>query len=85
MTRTNSMGKPVIATNNIHCKKTIDEGKNGLIVPVKDSVALANAIKKILTNKIVMKNYGEHSRQKAVSEFDEEKIVNNVVKQVLEQ
>ena len=79
------MGKPVIATNNIHCKKTIDEGKNGLIVPVKDSVALANAIKKILTNKIVMKNYGVHSRQKAVSEFDEEKIVSNVVKQVLVQ
>ena len=37
-------GVPIIATDWLYNKDVIKNGRNGLLVPVKDSVALANAI-----------------------------------------
>ncbi|MBK8547557.1 MAG: glycosyltransferase family 4 protein [Saprospiraceae bacterium] len=66
-----SMAKPVITTLTAGCEETVEEGKNGYLVPVKDVHALVQAMERFLTltedQKIQMGNYG---RIKAESEFD---------------
>lgn len=40
-----AMEKPVITTDTAGCRETVDANVSGYLVPVKDSVALANAMK----------------------------------------
>jgi len=39
-----SMGKPVVTTDMPGCRDAVEDGKNGLLVPPKNSQALAEAI-----------------------------------------
>ena len=78
-----SMGKPVISTDNISCRNTIDDGENGFIVPEKNSIELANAIEKLISTPSLLKSFGKKSRLKAIKEFDEYMIVNYVVEKLL--
>ena len=43
-----STGRPIITTDVPGCRETVIHEKNGLLVPVKDSVALANAMIRLL-------------------------------------
>ena len=83
LTEAMAMGKPIIASNSVHCRGTVDEGKNGYLVPIRDSEALANAIVKIVEGNC-REAFGQHSRLKALDEFDERKIVTGVVKEFLQ-
>jgi N,N'-diacetylbacillosaminyl-diphospho-undecaprenol alpha-1,3-N-acetylgalactosaminyltransferase len=82
ITEAMSMGKPVVTTDSIHCCDTVEEGKNGYLVPVKDSKKLADAITSILIDKKKCKAFGEYSRRKAVKEFDENTIVSEVINKI---
>ncbi len=46
-----STGRPIITTDVPGCRETVINNKNGLIVPVKNSVALANAMINLLIEK----------------------------------
>jgi glycosyltransferase involved in cell wall biosynthesis len=46
-----STGRPIITTDAPGCRETVIHKKNGLLVPVKDSVALANAMIILLNKK----------------------------------
>ena len=83
LTEAMSMGKPIITTNSVHCRGTVEHGKNGYHVPVKDSKALARAIKKIITDKDRKREFGMYSRRKVMNEFDEMEVVSQVVRQIL--
>jgi glycosyltransferase involved in cell wall biosynthesis len=52
-----STGRPIITTDVPGCRETVIHNKNGLLIPIKDSVALANAMIRLLNenNKIVKK------------------------------
>ena len=78
-----AMGKPVITTDNEQCSSAIDQGINGLIVPVKDSIALANAIKTIINDKALAKKFGQNSRVKAVKELNEKLIMEKLLKAIM--
>lgn len=43
-----STGRPIITTDTAGCRETVVHEKNGLLVPIKDSVALANAMIRLL-------------------------------------
>ncbi|OAV44310.1 hypothetical protein A3850_007300 [Lewinella sp. 4G2] len=43
-----SMATPIITTDNVGCREVVDHGENGLLVPVKDAEALANAMERII-------------------------------------
>ena len=83
ITEAMAMGKPIITTDSEHCRETVDNGKNGYHVPVKSSEGLANAIEKIITAESKMKSFGIYSRQKVLDEFDEEKIISQVISNIL--
>ncbi len=74
-----SMGKPVIATVSEDCRGAIDDGKNGFLVPIKDSNSLAKAIESLIFDDDKMIKFSSHSRHKAVAEFNEKVIIKNAL------
>jgi len=64
-----SKGLPIITTNNVGCKETVDEGKNGYLVNIQDAKSLEDAfvkmIQKTSEERIEM---GKYSRYKAETE-----------------
>jgi N,N'-diacetylbacillosaminyl-diphospho-undecaprenol alpha-1,3-N-acetylgalactosaminyltransferase len=74
-----AMSKPIVTTNNVGCKDTVEEGKNGFLVPVKDAVALSDRIERLIKNKSTRIDFGKHSRQLAEREFDENIVVDKTM------
>lgn len=75
-----AMSKPIVTTNNVGCKDTVEEGKNGFLVPVRDPVALAGGIERLIKNKSMRIDFGKHSRQLAEREFDENIVIDKTIK-----
>lgn len=75
-----AMGRAIITTDAIGCRECVDDGVNGLIVPVKDSKSLAIAIELLVNDPEKIIEMGKASRIKAESEFD----INFVIKKHLE-
>jgi glycosyltransferase involved in cell wall biosynthesis len=64
-----AMGKPIITTNWRGCRDTVN-GKNGYLVPIKDSKALANAMIKFIANPSSYHEMAVASRRLALRRFD---------------
>ena len=77
-----AMGKPVITADNKDCSGAVHHGINGLIVPVKDSVALAEAIETIVNDEKLAADFGQKSRERAVKELDEELIMTQLIEAI---
>lgn len=65
-------GLPIITTDNIGCRETVDHGQNGYLVPVKDATALEQAMEHMITLPETERlQMGVNSRTKATADFDE--------------
>lgn len=64
-----AMGLPCIATDVPGCREAVIDGVNGILVPARDSTALANAIDHLLQNPALREQYGKASRRLAVEQF----------------
>ena len=73
-------GKPVIATNIRGCREEVVDGVTGLLVPVKNPEALAQAIIKILSNPEMAKKMGEAGKKRAREKFDEKMVLEKELK-----
>ncbi|WP_158116957.1 glycosyltransferase family 4 protein [Vibrio cincinnatiensis] len=73
-------GRPIVTTDNPGCRDAVIDNTTGLVVPIKDSNALANALFSLLSDDDRRMKMGQQARQFAVKEFD----VNNVVLRHLE-
>lgn len=62
-------GRPIITTNSIGCKDTVDDGVNGFLIPVKDCNALAEKLRALIENPELRKRMGEASRRIAERDF----------------
>jgi glycosyltransferase involved in cell wall biosynthesis len=71
-----AMAKPLVATDVVGCKETIDNGKNGYLCEVKNAEDLAEKMLQIynLDNE-ALKKMGEESRKKVENEFDEKIVI----------
>lgn len=74
-----AMGVPVIATDIRGCREVVDHEENGLLVPLKDPDSLAAAINDLAGSKERRAAMGTASRKKALSTFDERRIVDTVL------
>lgn len=72
-------GRPVITTDHPGCREVVPEGKNGILVPVKDVQATANAMERLLGDKALRAQMGIESRILAERAFD----VNAIAAQTL--
>jgi len=70
-----SMGKALVATNVPGCREVVEHEKNGLLVELKSSKSLSEAIGKLLDDVKLQKEYALASRKKAIEEFDVKKVV----------
>ena len=66
-----AMGVPCVVTDIRGCRETVEQGENGLLVPLGDIQALANAIVQILTDRQQARGMGQRGRRLAVERFDE--------------
>lgn len=73
-----AMGKPVIATNIRGCREAVEDGRNGILVPVGDVQALANAIVDLLTDCEKARRIGEEGQRIALERFDERRVFEKV-------
>lgn len=62
-------GRAVIASDVAGCRDAIEPGKSGLLVPVRDAVALADAIQLLVEDPGLRKNMGKAGRELAEREF----------------
>ncbi len=63
-------GRAIITTDNPGCKETIRKGENGILIPVRDVEATANAMEKLIKDQPLRKKMGKQSRKLAEEEFD---------------
>lgn len=63
-------GRAIVTTDHPGCREAVIHGENGLLVPVRDAQATADAIEALLSDPERRKNMGQASRQKAETEFD---------------
>lgn len=73
-----AMGRVVITTDVPGCRATVLEGRNGYLVPARDSGALAEAMEKFVTASERISAMGAESRRLAIEQFDVNK-VNSVI------
>lgn len=77
-----SMGKPIVTTNNVGCRETVVDEKNGYLISPRNSKVLSKAIEKIINDPEKMELFGNNSREKAEKEFSEKLVVNELLKQL---
>ena len=68
-------GRVIVTTDHPGCRDAIEPNKTGLLVPIKNALALADAIDYLIKNPDVRKIMGASGRALAEKEFAIEKIV----------
>lgn len=69
-------GRPIITTDVPGCRDVIKPGISGILVPIKDEVALAGAIQELVENPIKRRSMGAAGRKLAENEFGIQDIIN---------
>ncbi|MGH1398120.1 MAG: glycosyltransferase family 4 protein [Alphaproteobacteria bacterium] len=63
-------GRAIITTDHAGCREAVNDGQNGLLIPIKDASACAAAIQSLLTDPTRRAEMGKASRTRAETEFD---------------
>lgn len=72
-------GRAIVATDVPGCREIVVDGDNGLLVPARDAVALAQAIGALLADSTRRERMGQRGRAMATQEFSETAVVNSTV------
>ena len=73
-------GLPIVTTDSVGCRETVEDGVNGFLVPIKDPESLADALEKLIKDAQLRKRMGAASRAKALAEFDVKHVVEETFK-----
>jgi glycosyltransferase involved in cell wall biosynthesis len=69
-----AMGLPVVVSDIPGCRDMVEDGENGILVPVADEVALTAAIRRLLADSELRRTMGDKSRSIFESGFDTRRI-----------
>jgi glycosyltransferase involved in cell wall biosynthesis len=70
-----SCARPIVAANVPGCREIVQDGWNGLLVPVKDAQALADALQTLLTDAPLRQRMGQRGRELVLQRFAQEHII----------
>jgi len=70
-----SCGRPIVTTDTPGCRDVVRQGENGLLVPVRGTAELADALQLLIEQPELRKKMGCKGREIVVSEFALEKVV----------
>lgn len=74
-----AIGRAIITTDHPGCREAVDEGKNGLLVPIKDVDATVEAVSKLIKDPKTRESMGAESRKRAEEVFDVKLIVKSTL------
>ncbi len=68
-------GRPIVSTAVPGCKEIARGDQNALVVPPRDAAALTAALERIVTDPALRARLGKRSREIAVEEFSQERVI----------
>jgi glycosyltransferase involved in cell wall biosynthesis len=74
-----AMEKPVISTDTPGCRDAVEDQITGLLVSVKDSGALAQAMIRLIKHPGLRETMGKAGRKKVEQEFDEKRVIKKIL------
>ena len=74
-----SCGRPIVATDTPGCREVVRDRENGLLVPVRSTVELADAIKILIENEELRQKMGARGREIVLNEFSIEKVIDETL------
>jgi glycosyltransferase involved in cell wall biosynthesis len=78
-----SMGKPIITTNEIGCRETVEDGVTGYLCRARSGDDLAEKMRCIMNaSKEKLKEMGFKGREKMIREFDEKIVINQYLETI---
>jgi glycosyltransferase involved in cell wall biosynthesis len=66
---------PLVTTDAPGCREVVTHEVDGLLVPIKDALALANAIERLHLNPAWARKLGQAARARALQQFDERIVI----------
>lgn len=70
-----AIGRPIITCDSTGCRDTVIDGETGFLIPVKDSIVLADKIKFLIDNPDIRKNMGRKARKFAEKNFSIKNVI----------
>lgn len=78
-----AMGKPIVTTDNVGCRETVDNGVNGYLCELRSTSSLVETLELMIKlshgQRLLM---GENSRIKVENEFDEQIVIKKYLQAV---
>jgi len=74
-----AMGRAIITTDSPGCRETVRDGKNGLLIAIKDPVALMKAMEYFIIHPEMLSNHGKESRKIAMEKYDVRKVNETII------
>ena len=64
-----AIGRPIITTQSIGCKDTVDDGVNGFLIAPKEVEPLVEKLRMLIDDAELRRKMGKASREKAERDF----------------
>lgn len=78
-----AMGKPIVTTDNVGCRETVDDGINGYLCELRSTSSLVEKLELMINLSHDQRlSMGEKSRIKVENEFDEQIVINKYLQAV---
>lgn len=68
-------GRPIVTTDVPGCREVVEDGGNGILVPVRDADAVADALRTLIADGSLRQKMGTRGRERAAAEFSIERFV----------
>ena len=75
-----AMGRPIITTDTQGCRETVEDGKNGFLVPIKNAQAVADKMIWFIEHPESVPTMGEESLLLVNEKFDVNKVNDNMIR-----
>nr|WP_231373452.1 glycosyltransferase family 4 protein [Thioalkalivibrio sp. ALE19] len=75
-----SIGRPIITTDAPGCRETVEHGRNGFLVPPRDSSSLAREMEEFLEKPDLIGRMGAASRELAEDKYDVRKVNQKILR-----
>jgi glycosyltransferase involved in cell wall biosynthesis len=77
-------GKPVVATRSTGVVDSVIDGVTGILVPARDSRALAAALQSVLNDRSLAAALGSAGRERVLREFQQERVWDAIIQEYLQ-
>ena len=78
-----AIGRAIVTTDAPGCKDTVEEGFNGLKVPLRDVEALVAAMRRLVCCPRLIEEMGRNSRKKAEMDYDVHQINRKIINEII--